>query len=207
MTRLISSPQEFQEIWSKVLQTVSEDATLPMQVFKPLFKHFRFVDFDHIASGPGWSDIVELLRASDCDAVYVGPLSPSPFTYYHEHFKHWSWWKIDATATDQDYWNVLVADPGNSEADALRYRTDIILLLAANGRFAVYADHDYEFAVVAAIDESIFSSLSELFTDTFSKLMFGVQGLPSRASEFEAAIMANYSENRDGLGVKKREAI
>jgi hypothetical protein len=34
-----------------------------------------------------------------------------------------------------------------------------------------------------------------------------VQGLPSRASEFEAAIMANYSENRDGLGVKKREAI
>jgi hypothetical protein len=169
MIKLISDAKEFDCVWLKVLHSVNNALDLPDQLFNPQLKHFRFAEYGYVASGDAWADLSALCKGVSCNEMHVGTISPTP-SKVHEFFPHWNWWNINAMATQDDYWAMLTADPGDSEADALRYSATKIFWLAGNEKFAIYGDYDRECAVLACSTASPLALLSDAWVSTPDQL-------------------------------------
>jgi len=71
-------------------------------------------------------------------------LNPDPFSYFHFHFGKYPAFIVDARHSDDDLFDILMKDPGDSPADAIGFYSEQYVVLPISGEWFMYADRAWD---------------------------------------------------------------
>lgn len=67
-------------------------------------------------------------------------LNPDPFSYFHFHFGKYPGFIVKAHHNDDDFFEILMMDPGDSPADAIGFYSEQYVVLPISGEWFMFAD-------------------------------------------------------------------
>ncbi len=67
-------------------------------------------------------------------------LNPDPFSYFHFHFGKYPAFTVEAHHSDDDFFDILMMDLGDSLADAIGFYSEQYVVLPISGDWFMYAD-------------------------------------------------------------------
>ncbi|WP_281349632.1 DUF6531 domain-containing protein [Paraburkholderia bonniea] len=71
-------------------------------------------------------------------------LNPDPFNYFHFHFGKHPGFIIEANRSDNDFFEILMKDPGDSPADVIGFYSEQYVVLPLSGEWFMYADRGWD---------------------------------------------------------------
>jgi hypothetical protein len=71
-------------------------------------------------------------------------LNPDPFSYFNFHFGKYPGFVIEPRHTDDDFFEILMMDPGDSPADAIGFYSEQYVVLPISGDWFMYADRAWD---------------------------------------------------------------
>ncbi|WP_168790704.1 hypothetical protein [Paraburkholderia aromaticivorans] len=71
-------------------------------------------------------------------------LNPDPFSYFNMHFGKYPGFIVEAQHTDDDFFKILMKDPGDSPADAIGFYSEQYAVLPVSGEWFFYADRGWD---------------------------------------------------------------
>ncbi|WP_244112826.1 hypothetical protein [Burkholderia gladioli] len=93
----------------------------------------------------------ELLRllttAQGADEFAVIILKPDPFGYFNFHFGKYPGFVHNKHHTDDEYFSVLMKNPGDSPADAIGINSYQYVVMPLHGNWIVFGDRNWDIAV------------------------------------------------------------
>ena len=195
----VSNHDEYQKYIATVKQVVDTNRRLPDQVFKSGFHYYLFHEYDWMTWGDFWQSLKPLSKSDDDERIIVAGIAPDPQDYYHQHFGDYNAFSISASASVEDYQNMLTAEPSGSPADAMNHHTDLIVLAPSSCTWAVWAEHELGVCVLACkIDQQRVSAIEcgwepvESTIETFLRNEFRGDVVPD---DIAIPLRANYSNH------------
>ena len=89
-------------------------------------------------------DLVRNIAAFNGNGEFaVVVLSPDPFNYFHRHFGKYPGFIVEPQHTDDDFFEILMTDPGDSPADAIGLYSERYAVLPLSGSWFLYADRGW----------------------------------------------------------------
>ncbi|WP_144138958.1 hypothetical protein [Paraburkholderia sp. BCC1884] len=70
-------------------------------------------------------------------------LDPDPFNYFNFHFGKYPGFFVQACHTNDDFFEIMMADPGDSPADAIGFHSQRYAVLPKSGDWCIYADRGW----------------------------------------------------------------
>lgn len=129
-------------------------ATLPDQVFARAPQKFMLLEFDPVLDDKFLKAAQGISgRLGETHLVW-GVLLPDPVDYFSKHFAKVPWLRIEPGDSADQVTQSLLADPGNSPADAPAIRADRVVLYGESLRWLIFADRGMELAVLGCFDET-----------------------------------------------------
>lgn len=176
--KVISIEQDFRPIELSIESIVDKEKFLPEMVFRPPFNHFLFISqSDLFVPNYFLKHLKQYLINSHEKNFWVTALEPSPRLYYKKNFDIFGAFEFSTLDTDADYLSAFNHYPKESNADALAYRGDTLLVSSFSKKWAVYANREDEIAICAFSN----STQMELFKEAYGDdLLDGVE----HAAEF-----------------------
>ncbi len=180
----------------RVNRVLIEKTLLPLQVFHPAYRNYRFAPIDLILGAAGWADLQTQMRCTSASGLVMGVVDPDPVYYFAREFGVTQWWALDAATTVDQYLDILWVEPPNgNEADSVRGNSEIVVWIANDASFAVYGDRSHECAVIAFRDIAHAQRLGSHW-QTCSEFLDSQLMVPSRGADaFLASIQQNYRDN------------
>jgi hypothetical protein len=71
-------------------------------------------------------------------------LNPDPFSYFNFHFGKYPGLIVEAHHTDDEFFEMLMKDPGDSPADAIGFYSEQYVVLPISGDWFIYADRGWD---------------------------------------------------------------
>lgn len=71
-------------------------------------------------------------------------INPDPFSYFNVHFGKYPGFIVEARHTDDDFFEILMMDPGDSPADAIGFHSEQYAVLPTSGEWFFYADRGWD---------------------------------------------------------------
>lgn len=147
--KFFSKKTEYKFINSLISEIIINEKSLPDNVFKSRFNKFALIDFDWIFSDGFFKNIKNLQSVSGDNSFYFAVLDPEPDSYYFKHFKKYNIVEFNDDDGENDYFNALNSDPGDSPADALSCNSSKIILCSKSKDWAFYCDRYFELCICA----------------------------------------------------------
>lgn len=132
----IHEQSEFMPLWQRARKNLDLLRTIPLDGL--LF--FDSIDLQT-------QKLFELIRyllalkASSDFAMLV--MKPDPFNYFHFHFGKYPGFIQQASHTDDDFFEFLLKDPGDSPADALGVNSEHYVVMPLPGDWIVFGDRSW----------------------------------------------------------------
>lgn len=102
-------------------------------------------------------------------------LNPDPFSYFHSHFGKYPGFIFKAHRNDDDFFEILMRDPGDSPADAIGLYSEQYVVLPIPGDWFMYADRGWDGGT------GVLSGPTDVMT--FARETFAFYENPDKASE------------------------
>lgn len=173
MTRFVTRQNEFAAAMESLGTVLRLDATFPAAVLNRVPAGFALFSDTLVFTG-SFDEILEgLSRVSDGLPMFFASLSPDPVGYFFEHFGKYPLIRFDERVDGDEFRKPLNEDPGGSPADALIVRTERFAIFPRDLDWIIYADRDFELAIVAAFAKETSAQVMGTFpADT----LFDVEG-------------------------------
>lgn len=71
-------------------------------------------------------------------------LNPDPFSYFNMHFGKYPGFIVEPQHSDDDFFEILMKDPGDSPADAIGFYSEQYAVLPLSGEWFFYADRGWD---------------------------------------------------------------
>ncbi|MGF6774190.1 hypothetical protein P3T18_006704 [Paraburkholderia sp. GAS199] len=129
------------------------------EIFAPLWQRARDCS-SRIATAPAGSllhwdssnlatqvflDLTRSIAALDGNGEFaVVVLDPDPFDYFHVHFGKYPGFIVSPQHSDEDFFDILMRDPGDSLADAIGVYSEKYAVLPISGNWFMYADRGWK---------------------------------------------------------------
>lgn len=127
----------FTKLWKRASSCVESSAeTGPAELL-----HF---DSSNIATPKFLSLIRKLLAFNRAGEFAVIVLEPDPFSYFHFHFGKYPGFIARSEHTDEQFFQILLTDPGGSPADAIAHNSERYVVLPLPGEWFAYGDRARE---------------------------------------------------------------
>ena len=153
--KYLTKKSEYKFINSLISEIITDDKSLPDNVFQSGFDKFSLIDFDWIFSDGFFEKIINLLSISGDKSFYFAVLDPEPETYYFKHFKKYNIVEFNNDDSENVYFNALNSDPGNSPADALSCNSSKLILFSKSKDWVFYCDRYYELCICAFSNKEV----------------------------------------------------
>jgi hypothetical protein len=89
-------------------------------------------------------DLVRGIAAFNGNGEFaVVVLNPDPFDYFNVHFGKYPGFIVGTQHTDDDFFEILMRDPGDSPADAIGFYSEQYAVLPMSGEWFLYADRGW----------------------------------------------------------------
>lgn len=149
----VSEDKYFKALESNIIKTVDKRKLLPEMVFKSVFKHFLFIRFYDLLMPERFFKHTKqyMMKIGEKD-FWIVVLDPDPRGYYKKYFNIYGAFEFLGTDTDAEYLSAFHHYPKDSDADALAYRGDILLVSSFSNKWAVYGSREDEIAICAFSD-------------------------------------------------------
>ncbi len=128
---------------------IREKPQLPDKVFRKNLNLFVFMNFYKLFLDDFFTRLTKFLKLINEASFSTTMLEPHPSEYYFKEFGRYGIFVSDVIDTPDMYDSALDEDPGDSPADTMFVRADIILMHGCLGRWAIYGDRDYDITVCA----------------------------------------------------------
>jgi hypothetical protein len=132
----INDLETFTPLWQRARECMERVSVTPAS------KLLRF-DSSNIAT----EVFLDLIRSI---AVFHGSgefavvvINPDPFSYFHMHFGKYPGFIVEARHTNEDFFDILMMDPGDSPADAIGFYSEQYVVLPPSGEWFCYADRGW----------------------------------------------------------------
>jgi hypothetical protein len=147
--RLLEGEVQFSASMREVDSLIDRKKRLPEEVFLKGLSNFLFFDFHEILSADFITEICDFVAGERSDRFVLAVLDPDPVDYFFKNFDKYP--IIEATPKDNasDFAKLVSADPGGSPADAIAFNSNIIVVYADSGGWAIYGDRELELAIAA----------------------------------------------------------
>ena len=147
--RLIKAQEEYEliECWREKI--VDRIEYLPQNVFQNSYSFFLFITFYEILMPSFFSHIKTFLERNGENGFWLSSLDPDPKTYYGENFGFFGTIEFLDDDTEEDYLAALHNIPVERIADALAYRSDILLLFSRSHDWGIYGVRHLDIAICA----------------------------------------------------------
>ncbi|WNC91879.1 hypothetical protein RI103_26660 [Paraburkholderia sp. FT54] len=90
-------------------------------------------------------DLIRSVAAFDGIGKFaVIVINPDPFNYFNHHFGKYPGCIVEAQHTDDDFFEILMRDPGDSPADAIGFYSEQYAVLPISGEWFFYADRGWD---------------------------------------------------------------
>jgi len=151
---ILTEAEDFKNVQDLLAKSFNIHENLPEQVFKAHLTQFIFLEFDLIRSSLFWSGLQFLFQVGGDNLIFLAVLDPDPQAYYFHHFNRYPVIRISPTDSESDYGNDLHSEPPGSPADSIASNSTIVTLIGDSGKWAIWADRDYDIGILA-FDKSI----------------------------------------------------
>jgi hypothetical protein len=149
---------QFTELWQRACSYMKKVPTIPTT---------ELLYFDSSCLGTEkFRDLIRRLAAfSGTGEVAVIVLNPDPFNYFHFHFRKYPGFIVQRHHNDDDFFGILMMDPGGSPADAIGFYSEQYVVLPIVGEWFMYADRAWNWGTgVLSGPEDVMAFAQESFT-------------------------------------------
>lgn len=135
-------------------------ARMPEQVFCTPLASTSILEFDHVFDGRFFANVQALAARGGSVSVLFAVLEPHPDRYFYKHFGLFPVLRFGTTQSPDDFLAALRVDPGDSPADSLLYRSEVVAMYPDRGSWLLYGDRNMEIAIIGAFDEAAASLIA-----------------------------------------------
>jgi hypothetical protein len=133
----IHDQEAFTSLWQRARSHMQQVSMIPAA---------ELLHFD--SSNIGTERFRDLIRGlamfNGTGEVAVIVLNPDPFNYFHFHFGKYPGFIVRAHHNDDDFFEILMMDPGDSPADAIGFYSEQYVVLPIVGDWFMYADRSWD---------------------------------------------------------------
>jgi hypothetical protein len=158
----LDTPGTFDFEWARLDDRIWLERRLPQNWMKRPAVKTGFVDGALILRKTFWDTCLALVSALDEHEFFVGALEPAPREYFFEHFGKFPWLRLTPSASSREVLESLQQDPGESPADALGSRPEVLVIYGAELRWLILVDRIVDLAMVSFWDEEAARHWDEL---------------------------------------------
>ncbi|MBG9692795.1 hypothetical protein ABD91_18660 [Lysinibacillus sphaericus] len=144
----IHNKSDFNEILNFMKKIFKLNKSLPENIFSSQFTNFKFNEFDLLMYDEFWDFIKTLNNITGDDSIIISVIDPDPIKYHFKHFNFFNTVKIPKEFSAEDYHNVLEFHLPDSEADAIIYISNVIVIFPISKKWAIWADRSYGIMVL-----------------------------------------------------------
>ncbi len=148
---IIDNQRIFLNKMEQLKSIVDINARFPLRTISKEFSEICFVNFDDIFTQEFFEGLRSFLIAIKESNLTYAVLDPKPEEYFFSHFHKYPFLDFNIDTSSQEFLADIEADPGDSPADAIVYNSNVIVIFGANARWVIYADRDYEVAIVGSV--------------------------------------------------------
>ncbi len=157
----IENTNEFLKKLSEVNSLIIEGNTLPNQVFQQKFTKFLIIEFNEIFKKIFFQQINSFVKKINDSRWNFAVLEPKPKNFF-KYFKKYPFFEIDYSDSYEDYFLLTRNEPEPSSDEAIIYNMEVAVLYSTSLSWSIYADRDFELAIIAFQDnETVKSFISE----------------------------------------------
>ncbi|MFM0163038.1 hypothetical protein [Paraburkholderia sediminicola] len=133
----IQDDETFRSLWQRAHACMQKVSKIPTT---------ELLYFDSSSIGTEkFRDLIRSLAAfSGAGELAVIVLNPDPFNYFNFHFGKYPGFIVEAHHNDDDFFEILMMDPGDSPADAMGFYSEQYVVLPIVGEWFMYADRDWD---------------------------------------------------------------
>ncbi|SRR6266702_5373547 len=133
----INDREIFTPLWRRARECMERVAVTPAS---------ELLHFD--SSNLGTQIFLDLIRSvaafNETGEFAVVVINPDPFSYFNQHFGKYPGFIVEAQHTDDDFFEILMMDPGDSPADAIGFYSEQYAVLPISGEWSFYADRGWD---------------------------------------------------------------
>ncbi|MFM0174018.1 hypothetical protein [Paraburkholderia sediminicola] len=133
----INDREIFTLLWRRACECMEQVAVTPAS---------ELLHFDSSNLGTQiFRDLIRSVVAFDGTGEFaVIVINPDPFSYFNQHFGKYPGFIVGAQHTDDDFFEILMRDPGDSPADAIGFYSEQYAVLPISGEWSFYADRGWD---------------------------------------------------------------
>lgn len=133
----IADRELFMQLWRRACECKEQVAITPAS---------ELLHFDSSNIGTKiFRDLIRSIAAFKGTAEFaLIVINPDPFSYFNMHFGKYPGFMVEAQHTDDDFFEILMMDPGDSPADAIGFHSEQYAVLPASGEWFMYADRGWD---------------------------------------------------------------
>jgi len=174
MITFIDSEHEYVQATVSLSKIFNKEIDIVYNPFNEEFTIYKAFEFDKIYGSRFFNGLSKFLMRMNSAGFTFYTLLPNPVEYFFSYFLKYSVGKIPTTASFDDYWNFLNANPGNP-ADALMDNSETIAMYSNEPMWGIIGSKDLEIGIVgfrnnAAKDEFLKCFDDYMFVDIKSRL-------------------------------------
>lgn len=200
MLKFINSEQEYIDATNGLGRVLKKEIDLVKNPFTKEFSIFIGFEFDKIYSQGFYLSLQKFLEKINSKEFTFYTLVPEPDDYFFAHFSKYSIARVGASATYEEYIELLHQDPGDSSADALIHNAETVAMYSNEAIWGIIGSKDLEIGIVGFKDEESkakFMSCFEknVFTDIRERLsdLDEALKLSQETKAIHSQIIQNYS--------------
>lgn len=133
----IHNRETFTSLWQRACACVEKVAATPASALL----HF---DSSNIGTQVFLNLIRDIASFKGTGEFSLIVLNPDPFDYFHFHFGKYPGFIVEAHHDDNDFFEILMMDPGDSPADAIGFYSEQYVVLPISGEWFMYADRAWD---------------------------------------------------------------
>lgn len=132
----IQDREAFTLLWQRARNCMEKAVASPSSTLL----HF---DSSNIATEIFLNFIRSLVAFKGSDEFSLIVLNPDPFNYFNFHFDKYPGFVVQAFHTNDEFFEILMTDPGDSPADAIGFYSEQYVVLPKLGDWYIYADRGW----------------------------------------------------------------
>lgn len=167
----VENSEDFRRHKERLLQLFETGLIFENNPFHNSFKYFLASEFDFIYDKIFLDGLKLFIKEMSYENPVYYTIDPSPEDYFYKHFKRYSVFEFTADTSDEELNGLLMKDPGNSPADALAIRSDVIGIYSNSNDWAILAFKHSELVIAGFTSIDIknqflksFGTDSDIFT-------------------------------------------
>ncbi|RKR38692.1 hypothetical protein [Paraburkholderia sp. BL17N1] len=133
----INDRETFTPLWQRARECMERVSVTPAS-------DLLHCDSSNIATQV-FHDLIRSIAAFNGTGEFaVVVLNPDPFNYFNMHFGKYPGFIVGTQHTDDDFFEILTRDPGDSPADAIGFYSEQYAVLPISGEWFFYADRGWD---------------------------------------------------------------